>query len=109
VLQQVADYQAGDHLKEHKYSSFCQSSKRCEKHNASTHQHRQLTTLCVNVFHRNFSSAGGTDQCILPATLRQAGPSRRLPDNTFPDMMTFVALALLMGHALKDTLHDYWW
>ena len=28
-LQQVADYQPGDHLKkEHKYSSFCQSSKR---------------------------------------------------------------------------------
>ena len=27
-LQQVADYQPGDRLKEHKYSSFCQSSKR---------------------------------------------------------------------------------
>ena len=27
-LQQVADYQPGDCLKEHKYSSFCQSSKR---------------------------------------------------------------------------------
>jgi len=39
---------------------------------------------------------------------RQAGPSRRLPDITFPDMMTFTALALQMGHALKDTLHDYW-
>jgi len=39
---------------------------------------------------------------------RQAGPSRRLPDITLPDMMTFVALALQMGHKLKDTLHDYW-
>jgi len=39
---------------------------------------------------------------------RQAGPSRRLPDITVPDMMTFVALALQMGHELKDTLHDYW-
>ena len=39
---------------------------------------------------------------------RQAGPSRRLPDITLPDMMTFVALALQMGHELKDTLHDYW-
>jgi len=39
---------------------------------------------------------------------RQAGPSRRLPDITLPDMMTFVALALQMGHALQDTLHDYW-
>jgi hypothetical protein len=34
---------------------------------------------------------------------REAGPSRRLPD-----MMTFVALALQMGHELKDTLYDYW-
>ena len=39
---------------------------------------------------------------------RQAGPSRRLPDITLPDMMTFIALALQMGHKLKDTLHDYW-
>jgi hypothetical protein len=39
---------------------------------------------------------------------RQAGPSHRLPDITLPDMMTFVALALQMGHELKDTLHDYW-
>jgi len=39
---------------------------------------------------------------------RQGGPSRRLPDITLPDMMTFVALALQVGHELKDTLHDYW-
>jgi len=39
---------------------------------------------------------------------RQAGPSRRLPDITLPDMMTFIVLALQMGHVLKDTLHDYW-
>jgi len=38
----------------------------------------------------------------------QAGPSRRLPDITLPDMMIFVALALQMGHELKETLHDYW-
>jgi len=31
-LQQVAeDYQTGDHVKEHKYSSFCWSSKRYER------------------------------------------------------------------------------
>ena len=34
---------------------------------------------------------------------RQAGSSLRLPDITMPDMMTFVALALQMGHELKDT------
>jgi len=39
---------------------------------------------------------------------RQAGPSHRLPDITLLDMMTFIALALQMGHELKDTLHDYW-
>ena len=25
-----------------------------------------------------------------------------------PDMTTFIALALQMGHILKETLHDYW-
>ena len=39
---------------------------------------------------------------------RQAAPSRQLPDITLPDMLTFIALALQMGHELKDTLHDYW-
>ena len=39
---------------------------------------------------------------------RQAGPSHRLPDITLPAMMTVIALALQMGHVLKDTLHDYW-
>jgi len=38
----------------------------------------------------------------------QARPSRPMPDITLPDMMTFVALTLQMGHALTDTLHDYW-
>ena len=32
---------------------------------------------------------------------RQAGPSRRLPDITLPDMMTFVALALQMGTRIE--------
>ena len=39
---------------------------------------------------------------------RQAVPSHLLPDITLPDMMTFIALALQMGHNLRDTLHDYW-
>jgi len=39
---------------------------------------------------------------------RQAGPSRRLPDITLPDIMTFTALALQMGHIVNDTLHDFW-
>jgi hypothetical protein len=39
---------------------------------------------------------------------RRAGPSRQLPDTALPDMMSFVALVLQMGHDLEDTLHDYW-
>jgi len=38
----------------------------------------------------------------------QAGPSLQMTDITLPDTTTFVALALQMGHELKDTLHDYW-
>ena len=39
---------------------------------------------------------------------RQAGPSRRLSDITLPEIITFTALVLQMGHILKDTLYDYW-
>ena len=38
---------------------------------------------------------------------RQAGPSCQLPDIMLLDM-TFVALALQMGHALYNTLHEHW-
>jgi len=31
-----------------------------------------------------------------------------MPDITLLDMMTFIALALQMGHKLKDTLHEHW-
>ena len=34
---------------------------------------------------------------------RETGRSRRLPDIKLPDTMTFIALALQMGHDLKDT------
>ena len=34
---------------------------------------------------------------------RQARPRCQLPD-----IMTFTALALQMGHDMKDTVHDYW-
>jgi hypothetical protein len=39
---------------------------------------------------------------------RQAGPSRRIPDITLPDMMAFIAFGLQKGHDLKDALHEYW-
>ena len=49
-----------------------------------------------------------TNVCYQQHLDRQVGPSRRLPDITLLDMMTFVALALQIGHELKGTLHDYW-
>ena len=63
---------------------------------------RALGTVCVDVFHRNISSAGGTE-LILPTTLGQAGPSNQLPDITLLDMMTFIALVLHMGHERHTT------
>jgi hypothetical protein len=38
----------------------------------------------------------------------QAGPVCQLPDIMLSDMVTFIALALHMGHEFKDTVHDYW-
>ena len=60
--------------KKHEYSSFCRSRKRCEKSEA-LHINKDISTLCVDdIFHRSYSSAGGTDQCTLPATLVENKP-----------------------------------
>ena len=80
-----------------------------EKQRGSTHQQRQLTTGCVDaVFHRNFSLLEQTNIYYHQQLDREAGPSRRIPDITLPDIMTFTGLALQMEHIAKDTLHDYW-
>jgi hypothetical protein len=42
------------------FHSIVSPAKDVKKKN-STHQERQLATVCDDVFHRNFSSAGGTD------------------------------------------------
>jgi hypothetical protein len=94
--------------KEHKYSSHCWTSKRYEKKWGSTHQQRQLTTVCVGVFFTEiFHLLVERTNFILLATFRRGGPCCQLPIMLL-DMMTFNALALQMGHELKDTLHDYW-
>ena len=109
-LQRVADYQPGDRLKEHKYTFFCRTSKRCGKKvrlHTSTKTARHC--LCWCRFSQTFFICWlNRPTCTTSNTDRQAGPSRRLPDITWSDMMTFVALALQMGHELKDTLYDYW-
>ena len=97
--------------KEHKYLSFCRSSKSCEKRWGSTHQDSSplsvllLLLFFTEIFHLLVEQTNVYYQQHLD---RQAGPSHRLPDITLPDMTTFIALALQMGHELKDTLHDYW-
>jgi len=64
-----------------------------------------LLMFFTEIFHLLFEQTNVYYQQNLD---RQAGPSHRLPDVILPDMMTFVALALQMGHELKDTLHDCW-
>jgi len=96
-LQQVAeDYQPGDCLKE-----GTQIFILCENKWSSSHQQRELNTVCVDVFHRNFSSAGGTE-LILLTTFGQAGPSHQLPDIMLLDV-TFIAFALQMLHERHTT------
>ena len=91
--------------KEHKYSSFCRSSKRCEKSEAP-HINKDSSPLSVlmlfftEMFHLLVEQTNLYYEQFLD---RQAGPSRRLPDITLPDMIIFIALALQMGHVLKDT------
>jgi hypothetical protein len=104
------NYQPGDHLKEGTPISILlwvqqQAWKTARLHTSTK---TVLHCLCWCYFSHTFFSCWWnrrTDQQHLD---RQAGPSCRLPDITLPDMMTFTALALQMGHDLKDTLHDYW-
>jgi len=43
------------------------------------------------------------EDCQATLRERQTGHSRRLPDIKLPDMMTFIALALQMGHDVNET------
>ena len=61
--------------------------------------------LCWCCFSRKFFIWLNKPTCTTSNTDRQARPSCQLPDITLPDMMTFVALALQMGHEFKYTLH----
>ena len=96
--------------KEDKYSSFCRSSKRCEKSEAP-HINKDSSPLSVlmlfftEILHLLVEQTNLYYQQYLD---RQARPSPLLPDITLPDMMTFIALTLQMGHNLRDTLRDYW-
>jgi hypothetical protein len=54
--------------KERRIHTFVGPAKGVKKKRVSAPQHRQLSTVCFDDFHRNFSAAGGTGQLILPGT-----------------------------------------
>jgi len=56
-----------------------------------------LILFFTEIFHLLFEQTNVYYQQYLD---RQARPSPRLPDITLPEMVTFVALALQMGHEL---------
>jgi hypothetical protein len=108
-LQQVADYQPGDHLKQgtQTFIFFVGPAKGVKKSQAPQINKDSLPLSVLTFF-------GEISHLLVEQTSvyyqqhldRQTGPSRPLPDIILPDMMTFIALALHMGHKLKDTLHD---
>jgi len=90
--------------KEHKNPSVFWSSKRLEKQRGSKH-HKDSTPLAVLMlfFTEIFLLLVEQRNLYYQQHLdRQARPSRRLPDITFSDM-TIIALALQMGHIVKNT------
>jgi hypothetical protein len=94
----MVDYQPGDRLKEGTQIFILLSDQKKKK--KKVRLHTSTATVCVDVvFHRNFSSAVEQTNIYYQQHLdRQAGPSCRLPDIKLPDTMTFIALALQMGH-----------
>jgi hypothetical protein len=103
MLQQVADYQPGDRPKErnthiHPFVSPAKGVKKSE----APHINKESLPLSVlmsfftEIFHLLVEQTVYYQQHLGG----QAGPSCRLPDITLPNM-TFVALALQMGHKLK--------
>jgi hypothetical protein len=63
-----------------------------------------LMLFFTEIFHLLVDQTNLYDQQHLDG---QAGPVCRLPDITLSDMVTLIALALQMGHGIKDTLRDY--
>jgi len=62
-----------------------------------------MMLFCTEIFHLLTEQTNIYHQQHLD---RQAKPSRQLPDITLPDMMTFIALALQMGHKRHTIV--YW-
>jgi len=99
----VVAYQPGERLKE--------GSAKGVKKSEVPHINKDSSPLSVFMlfFTENFHLLVEQTNVYYQQYLdREAGPSRRLPDITLPDMMTFIALALQVGRELKDTLHNYW-
>lgn len=88
----------------------CQSSQRCEKNSEVPSINRDSSPLSVLMLYSNIFQllVEQTNLYYQQRLNRQARSSHQLPDITLLDMMTFIILALQMGHDLIDTLHNYW-
>jgi hypothetical protein len=101
----VADYQPqGRNTNIHLFVSLAKGLKKSE----APHINKDSLPLSVlmfftEIFHLLVERTNVYYQQHLD---REAGPSCRLPGIALLDMMTFIALALQMGHT--GTLHDYW-
>ena len=111
-LQQVADYQPGNRLSEGTQIFILSViATKGVKNSEASHINKGSLPLSVlmlfftKIFHLLVEQTNMYYQQHLDG---EARPSRLLPDITLPDMMTFIALALQIGHKLKDTLPDYW-
>ena len=111
LQQKVEDYRTGDCLKEgtRTFILSLDQQKVWKKGRFYTSTKTAPHCPCWCFFHRNFHLLVGQTNLYYQQHLdRQAGPCCRLPDIMLLDMTTFIALALQIGHELKDTLHDYW-
>jgi len=97
----VADYQPGDHLKEeitniHPFVGPAKGLKKSEApHINKDSSPLSVLMYCAEIFHLLVEQTNVYYQQHFD---REARPSCQLPDITLPDMMTFVALTVQMGH-----------
>ena len=103
-LQQVVeDYKSGNRLKEGPTNGVKKSE--APHINKDRSQVSVLMLFFTEIFHLLMEQTNVYYQQHLD---EQARPSRWLPHNILSDLMTFIALALQMGHEIRDTLLDYW-
>ena len=106
-LQHVADFQPGNRLSEGAQIFILSVvAAKGVKNSEASHINKDSSPLSVlmlfftEIFHLLVEQTNVYYQQHLDG---QAWPSCQLSDITLPDMMTFIVLALQIGHKLKDT------